>query len=156
MSMEPRIRPYRPGDETAVAQVASECFDRFIRPFYSEQGVRSFSAYIDPEAVARRQSIDCLMFVADLEGELVGLIEMRGFDHISMLFVKPEFQKRGIATQLFDRALRTALKLEPGLDELTVFSAPGVEQIYRHWGFVEIGPETEADGIRFLPMRLPL
>ena len=61
MSFEPRIRPYRPGDETAVAQVAAECFDRFIRPLYSERGVRSFAAYIYPEAVAKRQSIDCRM-----------------------------------------------------------------------------------------------
>ena len=76
MSFEPRIRPYRPGDETAVAQVAAECFDRFIRPLYSERGVRSFAAYIYPEAVAKRQSIDCRMFVADLDGEIAGLIEM--------------------------------------------------------------------------------
>lgn len=156
MSFEPRIRPYRPGDETAVAQVAAECFDRFIRPLYSERGVRSFAAYIYPEAVAKRQSIDCRMFVADLDGEIAGLIEMRGSGHISMLFVKPEFQNCGIATRLFERALRTAAKLDPGLAEVTVFSAPGVVEVYRHWGFVETGPETEADGIRFFPMRLPL
>ena len=144
MSFEPRIRPYRPGDETAVAQVAAECFDRFIRPLYSERGVRSFAAYIYPEAVAKRQSIDCRMFVADLDGEIAGL------------FVKPEFQNCGIATRLFERALRTAAKLDPGLAEVTVFSAPGAVEVYRHWGFVETGPETEADGIRFFPMRLPL
>ena len=34
------------------------------------------------------------MFVADLDGEIAGLIEMRGSGHISMLFVKPEFQSR--------------------------------------------------------------
>ena len=59
-------------------------------------------------------------------------------------------------TYPIERALRTAAKLDPGLAEVTVFSAPGAVEVYRHWGFVETGPETEADGIRFFPMRLPL
>lgn len=153
---EPRIRAYRPGDEVAVARVAADCFDRFIRPHYSGQGVRSFAAYIYPGAIAKRQSIDCRMFIADLDGTVAGLIEMRDNRHISMLFVDPEFHGCGIATRLFERAFRIAAKLDPGLTEVTVFSAPGATEVYRHWGFVETGPETEHDGIRFLPMKLTL
>ena len=152
----PRIRVYRPGDEVEAARVAALCFDRFIRPFYSERGARSFAAYIHPGELARRQSIDCRTFVADLDGRIVGLIEIRGSGHISMLFVDPEFHHCGIAGRLFDRALRTALKLDPGLSEVTVFSAPGAVDVYRHWGFIPTGPETEHDGIRFIPMKLPL
>ena len=156
MSDGPRIRPYRPGDEVEVSRVAAVCFDRFIRPHCSARGVQTFADWIYPGAIAKRQSIDCRMFVADLGGEIVGLIEMRGGGHISMLFIDPEFQNCGIATRLFDRALRTALKLDPGLSEVTVFSAPGAVEVYRHWGFAATGPESERDGIRFTPMSLPL
>ncbi len=153
---EPRIRAYRIGDEVEVAHVAAICFERFIRPYYSEEGMRSFAAYIYPGAIAKRQSVDCRMFVADLEGEVVGVVEMRDDRHISMLFVDPEFQGCGLSTRLFEKALRIAAKLNPGLSEVTVFSAPNAVEVYRHWGFVETGPEMEHDGIRFLPMRLIL
>lgn len=156
MSDGPRIRAYRPGDEVEVSRVAAICFDRFIRPYYSEPGIQAFATWIHPGSIARRQSIDCRMFVADLDGRIVGLIEMRGSGHVSMLFVDPEFHHCGIAARLFDRALRTALKLDPGLSEVTVFSSPGAIEVYRHWGFSPTGPEVERDGIRFTPMSLSL
>jgi len=156
MSDGPRIRAYRPGDEVEVSRVAALCFERFIRPCCSAQGVQTFANWIYPGAIAKRQSIDCRMFIADLDGRIAGLIEMRGGGHISMLFVDPEFHHCGIATRLFDRALRTALKLDPGLSEVTVYSAPCAVEVYRHWGFAATGPETERDGIRFTPMSLPL
>jgi GNAT superfamily N-acetyltransferase len=136
--------------------VAAVCFDRFIRPYYSEGGVQAFAAWNYPGAIAKRQSIDCRMFIADLDGRIAGFIEMRGGGHISMLFVDPEFHNCGIATRLFERALRTAVKLNPGLSGVTVYSAPGAVEVYRHWGFAATGPETERDGIRFTPMSLSL
>jgi len=156
MNDGPRIRAFRPGDEVDVSRVAAVCFDRDIRPLYSERGAQSFAAYIYPEALAKRQSVDCRMFLADLDGQIVGLIEMRGANHISMLFVLPEFRNCGIASRLLDRALRIAAKLDPGLSEVTVFSAPGAVEVYRHWGFAATGPEKECDGIRFTPMTLSL
>ena len=151
-----KIRPFRPGDVAAVAMVASECFDRFIRPLYSEEGVRSFAAYVYPEALAKRQSENCQMFVAELGSEIAGVIELRDFRHISMLFVTPELHNCGIATRLLERALRMAKKAVPELAEITVFSAPGAVKVYRAWGFVETAPETVAGGIRYTPMKLAL
>lgn len=156
MSAVPTIRPFRPGDEIGAAMVAAACFEDSMRPFYTEEGVRNFAAYIYPEAIARRQSGTHLMFVAALAGEIVGLIELEEFRHISMLFVSPEFQQCGIATRLLERALRFAKKASPGLAEITTFSSPGAIGAYRAWGFVETASECEASGVRFTPMKLVL
>ena len=156
MSAVPTIRPFRPGDETGAAMVAAACFEDSMRPFYTEEGARNFAAYIYPEAIARRQSREHLMFVALLDGEIVGLIELEAFRHISMLFVSPEFQQCGIATRLLDRALRFAKKASPGLAEISVYSAPGAVGAYRAWGFVESAPACEASGVRYTPMNLIL
>ncbi len=156
MSAVPTIRPFRPGDETGVAMVAAACFEDSMRPFYTEEGARNFAAYIYPEAIARRQSREHLMFVALLDGEIVGLIELEAFRHISMLFVSPEFQQCGIASRLLDRALRFAKKASPGLAEITTLSSPGAVGVYRAWGFVESAPACEASGVRYTPMKLVL
>ena len=59
-------------DEQVAAMVAAACFEDSMRPFYTEEGGRNFAAYIYPEAIARRQSREHLMFVALLDGEIVG------------------------------------------------------------------------------------
>ena len=47
-------------------------------------------------------------------------------------------------------------KEEEGLSCLTVNSSPYAVDFYRTRGFKDLGPETEADGIRFTPMELKL
>ena len=156
MNAAPMIRPFRPGDEIGAAMVAAACFEDSMRPFYTEEGGRNFAAYIYPEAIARRQSREHLMFVALLDGEIIGLIELEEFRHISMLFVSPEFQQCGIASRLLERALRFAKKASPGLAEITVYSSPGAVGAYLAWGFVESAPACEASGVRYTPMKLIL
>ena len=156
MNSSPSIRPFRPGDEVAASMVAAACFEDSMRPFYTEEGGRNFAAYLYPEALAKRQSGGYLMFVAALGEEIVGLIELEHFRHVSMLFVSPEYQQSGIATRLLERALRFAKKASPGLAEITVFSSPGAVGAYRAWGFVESAPECEASGVRYTPMKLVL
>ena len=154
--MEPKIRLYRPGDEAAVAQLAVAGFEQSIRQYYSEEGVAAFLAYIFPAAIAERQRNGCQMAVAELEGEIIGAVELRDFEHVSMLFVLPEFQCCGIARRLLTRAVTLLKKARPEVNLLTVFAAPGAVEAYRHLGFLPDGAEREESGIRFFPMKMKL
>ena len=146
--MEPKIRLYRPGDEAAVAQLAVAGFEQSIRQYYSEEGVAAFLAYIFPAAIAERQRNGCQMAVAELEGKIIGAVEL--------LFVLPEFQCCGIARRLLTRAVTLLKKARPEVKLLTVFAAPGAVEAYRHLGFLPDGAEREESGIRFFPMKMKL
>lgn len=151
---EPRIRVYRPGDEIDAAALAAVNFDCSIRDCYEPDGCALFLAYILPAEIARRQGEGCQMFLAELGGRVAGVLELREFRHISMLFVAPEFHRRGIASRLLDRALRLALRMVPELKSWTVYAAPGAVGAYRRWGFRATGPEEVRSGVRFTPMEL--
>lgn len=153
--MEWRIRVYRPGDEMAVAQLAESCFDEALRPYYEEDGCRLFFAYIAPGEIAARQSHGAQLFLAETpEGRLAGMLEMRNFSHISMLFTGKEFRRMGVARSLIDRVTPLALRMHGAeFGGLTLLAVPGAVPVYRKLGFREEGPEQMACGVRFVPMR---
>ncbi len=152
MSSEVQIRPYRPGDAVGAARVAVRCFETSIRPYYTPEGCQLFGAYILPDEIAKRQADDCLMVVAVSGGELVGVLELRDFAHLSMFFVDPDFQSCGIGRRLLQRAFTLLRKLHPKQRELTVFSAPGAVDVYRHLGFEVNGEEQFLSGVHYIPM----
>ncbi len=156
MFSEPKLRVYRPGDEADAAALAAVNFERSIRDCFTEEGCAVFLAYILPAEIAGRQRGECQMLVAEAEEGLVGVLELREFRHISMLFVAPEFHQCGIATRLLRRALTLVRRMNPELAELTVYSAPRAVEVYRKWGFCASGPEEVRSGVRFTPMALPL
>ena len=150
------LRVYRPGDEVPVHCLVRRVFDQFIRDDYNEEGQQMFARYIDPEAIARHQCEGCQMLLAETAGTLAGILEMRDFRHISMLFVDPEFQRRGIARSLIDRAVTLIRRVHPDLACVTVFASPFAVPIYGRLGFTAAGPETTVQGIRYTPMERPL
>ena len=123
------------------------CFEDSIRPCYEPEGCQAFLAYILPDAIAARQSDGCSAVVAEWENELIGVLELREFSHISMFFVDPEFQCGGIGRRLLTRAVTLIRKARPELAELTVFAAPRAVEAYRHLGFTADGPETAESGV---------
>ena len=130
--MEWRIRVYRPGDETAVSQLAASCFDEALRPYYEEDGCRLFFAYIAPGEIAARQSHGAQLFLAETaEGALAGFLEMRHFCHISMLFTGKAFRRMGVARKLIDRVTPLAVRMH-GKDfgGLTLLAVPGAVSGY--------------------------
>ena len=108
---------------------------------------------LSPEAIAARQSDGCSTIVAEWEHEVIGVLELRDFSHISMFFVEPEFQ---CGRRLLTRAVTLCGKARPDLTELTVFAAPRAVEAYRHLGFSADGPERVESGVRFTPMRVKL
>ncbi len=150
------LRIYRPGDEIPVHCLVRRVFDQFIRDDYSEEGQQEFARYINWEAIAARQSQDCQLLLAEQGEALIGVLELRDFRHISMLFVAPEAQRQGIARSLLDRALTLVRRVRPDLAGVTVFSSPFAVPVYRKLGFTPTGPETTVHGIRYTPMEHPL
>ena len=150
------MRRMHPGDEQRVSLLIRDVFMDFVAQYYSEEGVKEFLSYITPERLAERMQSNHVGFLAELGEILVGVIEIRRFEHITLLFVDGLYQQRGIAAELLRKALEYAKRNRPGLDALTVNSSPNAVAAYRKLGFTQAEPEQTQHGIRYIPMELAI
>ncbi len=137
-----------------VHALIARVFDRHVAPLYSQEGLQEFYRYVAPEAMAARLARDHFLLVCKHDEELVGVIEMRDFCHVGLLFVDTTIQGRGIARALLDRAIVACRGARSDLEEITVNASPNSVGIYRKLGFVDTAPEQIARGVRFTPMAL--
>lgn len=148
------IRPMKQGEEIITCRLVVEVFNEFVARHYSEEGVSEFLKYIDPDLMSRRVISDHFVLMAEKDGSLVGIIEVRGFNHISLLFVSKEAQRKGIAKRLLNEALQICSRNNPNLTHVSVHSSPNSIEAYEHLGFRSEGSEKLEHGIRYVPMIL--
>lgn len=140
----------------AISRLALDTFDRFIAPELSREGCAAFRRYAAPAAVRFRLESGEVAFGAFDGAELVGVLEMRGHDHVTLLFVDPRHHKRGIARALLRAAIAWAKEREPSLERITLNASPYAKPVYLRLGFEELAPESEEYGVRTTPMALTL
>ena len=148
------IRRMKNGEEGIVCRLAVEVFSEFVAPLYTQEGVSEFLRYIDPDLMSKRAKSNHFVLMAESDNRLVGIIEVRDFNHISLLFVLREAQRKGIAKQLLNEALNTCAQHKPNLSYLSVHSSPNSVEAYEHIGFRSEGREGLDRGIRYILMKL--
>ena len=125
-----------------------------MAPHYSPDGIQEFYRYIDPELLTRRIQTDHVAWVPEADDLLVGMIEMRNLDHVSLLFVAGQVQRRGIARRLLQEALEWSNRNTRDPCEVTAHSTPNAVEAYERLGFHAEGIEQNIHGLRFVPMKL--
>jgi predicted GNAT family N-acyltransferase len=146
-------RAMKAGEERDVCRLVARVFADFVAVLYSPQGVREFLAYAaDFDQLRERLQAKHFVLVAETQGRIVGAIEVRNCDHISLFFVDGEFQRKGIGNGLWRRALVDCLASKPEVVKVTVHSSPNATEAYQKLGFKVEGPEQTENGIRFVPM----
>jgi GNAT superfamily N-acetyltransferase len=150
------VRQLMAGEEVAVSRLVMRSFNAHVGHEYSPQGVAEFTRYASPEAILERAGARYLTLVGYLEGELAGMIQLRQYRHISMLFVDPVFHGRGVARSLFEAGLKSALAENPDLPSITVNSSLFAVPVYESFGFAITGLERTINGITYVPMVLEI
>jgi hypothetical protein len=85
---ETDIRVAGSADIEDVARLVADVFGRDVAPGYKVEGVAEFIRYAASGALAGRLREGHVILVAkDEHRTLVGMVEVRDFSHISMLFV---------------------------------------------------------------------
>ena len=135
-----------------LIDLAKTVFQRFTAKDFTEEGVDEFLRYLD--ALPHRPIFSHFVLMAMLNNELAGMMEVRDFSHISLFFVREEYQGCGVGKAALAEALNICLHRRPFLAELTVNSSPFAVEIYKKLGFSALGPMREKNGIRFTPMAL--
>ena len=149
-------RLMKSGEESAVCALVPRVFNEFVAPDYSDDGVEEFFKYVEPNSLLERSQEDHFVLVALLLKEIVGMIEVRVYSHISLLFVDKRFQRIGIGEELLRKSLEICFSHKPGLLQVSVNSSPYAMEVYRRLGFRQKGPRQTVKGICFDPMVLEL
>jgi predicted GNAT family N-acyltransferase len=150
------IAPYESGIEYEINKLIRKVYDEFVAPDYSDEGNQHFYEWIKPENIAERQKENRNILVAKVNNKLAGMIEIRQNNRISLLFVDKQYQKHGIARQLFERSLKNSHINDPDLNRYFVHASPYSIPVYKKIGFIETGEMTIQNGISYLPMEIIL
>jgi GNAT superfamily N-acetyltransferase len=150
MSGDITYRFMRHGEEQEVCDLIDHIFRRFVAPEFAENGVQEFYEYASPEKMSERLREGHFVFVSEDRGEICGVIEMRDYKHISLLFVNE--QGRGIAKELFCHALKYCIGKNADLKNISVHASSFAVPFYKKLGFHPTGPKRNEHGILFIPM----
>jgi GNAT superfamily N-acetyltransferase len=145
---------FRPG-HLADAAAITALIQQLAPAFLSQPdgaGAEPFWASVSAQAEAGYLASSRYCYLTAWEGELlVGFISLRDNSHLAHLFVRPDFQRQGIASQLWHLLL--AHTAEQGMwGPFTVNSSLSAVPVYRRFGFVEVGEIQQQHGVTFQPM----
>lgn len=150
------ICSFSQGKENDVFQLIKNVFDEFVAPDYSQDGNEFFYSYIDPACIIERFNNGNLILTASFGNEIIGMIEVRDWFHICLLFVSKNHQRKGISRLLFEKALNEILNNKPEIRFIEVNASPFSVEIYKRLGFNIISERQERNGIIYIPMILTL
>jgi len=145
--LKPTLRPARRADAAACSALVLRLVPELaVRPRLP--GLERFLASVSTQRqqLAIRQH---RYWVAEADGEIVGLAGLRTPRHLFHLFVAPQWQGRGLGLRLFRAVTEGADEHLP----LTVNSSWAAVSYYSRLGFRPTAALQWADGIAYLPMR---
>ena len=142
----------QPGQEKIVISIVKEAFDKNIAPGYTQEGIEEFFKFANENSLAERTKSNSFVIIAYQDKKAVGIIEIKDYCHISMYFVKPQYQKKGYGKALFNEALSIIIGKGNGINKLTVNSSLNAVPSYERLGFKIQNEEQCFNGIRFIPM----
>lgn len=142
-------------DSAQIAVMIEEVFREFNAASMLPEGQAEFLEFIRPGNINSRLSAGACMFVAHYGGQLAGVIEVRIYSHVALLFTARRYQRRGVAKALLGAALARCREVRPKLKETTVNSSAYAIPIYERLGFIRRDKEQIKLGVRYTPMVLP-
>ena len=131
-----------------------EVFEEFEAPEYSEEGIKSFRDFIEYNSILEKyNNNNIFMYGCFDNNELLGIVAVREFKHICLLFVKKIFHNQGIAKNLFKFAIDKCKNISQYPLEITVNSSPYAVGFYHRMDFINTDEEQIVNGIKFIPMK---
>jgi len=149
-----KFRKIRDGEEIEVCNLVARSFNEFIAPDFPEQGVEEFFLYSNPLSLKRRLKKNYFSMVAECDGRILGMIEIKEKNHISMLYVDKDFHHNGIASNLVKKALEEISENNRNPKDITVNSSRYAVPFYESLGFIRYEDEKSVYGVIHTPMLL--
>ena len=120
-----------------------------------QEAIDEFWERIDYEYMLHRMGDGTIRFWGAYDdGYLVGVCALRELSRIELLYVDPEYQRQGIATNLLKHALIDSRELDDSLRRVTVNATPYSRGFFLKMGFTAVASEHKEDGLILIPMAL--
>lgn len=154
MSEEIIIQRATADDWEQAMEVAWRTFLKYEAPDYSKEGIDNFLRFISDEKLFKMFLLgNYVVYVAKCSNKVIGVGTMRSGNHISLLFVDSEYQKRGVGKALLSE-LQKSVSVKGESSVITVNAAPFAIPFYERIGFLKSGEMTTLEGIIYQPMTL--
>ena len=145
-----KIERAKINDIEEISDLVKRIYLKYNSKIDSEEGINNILTFMSKENMRLRFYIEgALMLVArDENNKIVGAIELKNFEHISLFFVDDKYFKFGIGKKLFEE-VKNILKLE----KYSVNASDYALEFYKKLGFVQITDSIKIEnGVHFYPM----
>ena len=138
----------------AVFAVVESTFYEFVEDDMTEEGTEEFFRFT--RNAVFESSDEHIIYVAEFEEKIVGMIDVKLNGHISLFFVDGKYQKQGIGRNLFEIA-ESDPQIKAGCNgKMDVNSSISAVESYEKLGFVKTKDVQTVNGIKFVPMEKSL
>ncbi len=140
-------------DAEAISKLIIESQREFCFHEYTGEGRKLMQELCSVPAISGYINRGDVYFVAEGEGEVVGVAGVRDSEHLSHNFVASAWHRRGISNRLWQLTREACLaRGNPGRFSLnaSTFAIP----VYERWGFTVTGPKSFEHGLAFTPMEM--
>jgi putative acetyltransferase len=134
MTAAPALRPYLPSDAARCAAIFRASVEETTGGDYDEDQRSAWAAAADDETAFGARLAKALTLIATVEGEPAGFGSLKDADVIDMLYVDPEYSRRGVASLLIDALARLAASR--GAKQLTSEVSDTARAAFERQGFV--------------------
>jgi ferredoxin/GNAT superfamily N-acetyltransferase len=150
------MRPGQGGEVSALVRGVNYNCDPGRKDSLTPSARAALERYASPLALEERSRLGYTHELAYVSGVPAGMIEMKGLDHISMLYIDPAHANRGIGSRLIARAASRCTAAAPKIKYMTVHATDGALNFYERVGFARSGSRREVGGVISTPCRLAL
>jgi len=157
--MKITLENMNPEEAKFASEIVLAAYSAIEGKGFTSEGKTAFINYTSPNAMASRLNLGHKVTLAIVDSKIVGMIEIRNGNHISMLFVHPEYTDNGIGTKLLSHAIAQIRKEQlktNTVKQVTLHSADDPITFYLKRGFRVIAPRQERDGITYTTMAFAL
>jgi putative acetyltransferase len=127
------LRPYLPADARRCAEIFRASIAELAADDYDDDQREAWASRADDEQVFGARLGGALTLLAMIDGAAAGFATLKGADEIDMLFVEPEFARRGVGRTLVDALTRLAQAR--GAKRLTTEASDVAKPLFERQGF---------------------
>ena len=131
--MSVSLRPYLPADVRRCAEIFRSSIDQLAAEDYDEDQREAWASRANDEQAFGVRLGEALTLLAMIDGTVAGFASLKGADEIDMLFVDPEFARRGVGRTLVDALTRLAQAR--GAKRLTTEASDVAKPLFERQGF---------------------
>jgi putative acetyltransferase len=127
------LRPYRLADAKRCAEIFRLSIEELAAEDYDADQRDAWAARADDEGGFGARLAEALTLLAVVDGTIAGFASLKGGEEIDMLFVDPEFARRGVGRALVEAL--TKLAEARGAKRLTAEASEVAKPLFERQGF---------------------